>query len=212
MKGSRGPYAKSVARRDAILDAAFHVFATAGYSDGSLEDIATAVGVTKPALRYYFASKAELFVAVLEHWDLMARYVSPQNQLDPVEHLYGFVLLAEHNRTMPGIIDLHTRTAAEAVTDDHPARDYYIRRYEFLIFRITEALTRCRKRGLLQPGVDPAQAARYITAMWDGLQIQWRIQGDEVDVVADFEHYIGTLLTPDAHWDQWIRTRHESAD
>jgi AcrR family transcriptional regulator len=46
--------------RDRILEVALDLFASDGYEKVSLREIAERVGVTKPALYYYFASKEEL--------------------------------------------------------------------------------------------------------------------------------------------------------
>ncbi len=200
MPEKRGPYAKSVARRDAILDAALTVFATSGYWSGSLEDIAMEVGVTKPALRYYFPSKGDLFSAVLERRDADAFGVSPLDQDDPVDALRGLVRLVEHNLSIPGVIALHTKTSAESITEGHPAREQYIRRYAFITGRLTEILQRCAERGLLAAHVEPARAARLIVAMLDGLQIQWLTDGASIDLVDDVRRNIGDLLAPAAGW------------
>jgi AcrR family transcriptional regulator len=197
----RGPYAKSLARRDAILDAALAVFAVKGYRSGSLEDVAHEVGVTKPALRYYFPSKSALFAAVLERRDDLALEISPLDQEDPVEALRGLVRLAAHNLTIPGVIALHTTISAEAIGEDHPAHEYYAERYASTTERFTGILERCAVRGLLAPNVDPARAARSVVAMMDGLQIQWLTDPDSVDLVDDLTRHIGGLLTADAHWD-----------
>lgn len=45
---------------DALMDAAFRVFAENGYRATRLEDIAEAVGVTKGAIYYYFEGKEDL--------------------------------------------------------------------------------------------------------------------------------------------------------
>src|SRR5580693_6601953 len=51
--------------RQAILDAALHVFAEKGYFGSSLRDIATVVGVRESALYNYFRSKEALFEALI---------------------------------------------------------------------------------------------------------------------------------------------------
>src|SRR5271167_1864849 len=51
--------------RQAILDAALHVFAEKGYFGSSLRDIASAVGVRESALYNYFPSKEALFDALI---------------------------------------------------------------------------------------------------------------------------------------------------
>ncbi len=48
-------------RRDEILRAAKAIFASKGYTETSLDDVARATNLSKPTLYYYFPSKAHLF-------------------------------------------------------------------------------------------------------------------------------------------------------
>src|SRR5436190_9573246 len=52
--------------RDRIVAAAERVFARRGYHGASLDEIAQQAGFTKGALYYNFASKEELFLALLD--------------------------------------------------------------------------------------------------------------------------------------------------
>lgn len=52
--------------RDAILDAAGVLFGERGYAATSMREVAAAASCTKPALYYYFESKAALFLAVIK--------------------------------------------------------------------------------------------------------------------------------------------------
>jgi AcrR family transcriptional regulator len=53
-------------RRPQVLDVAFELFLARGYKGTSVQDIAQAAGVTKPVIYACFASKAELFGALLD--------------------------------------------------------------------------------------------------------------------------------------------------
>jgi len=53
-------------RRATILDAAIPVFATVGYEQTRMSDVAAQVGVTEPVIFQNFGTKAELFAAALE--------------------------------------------------------------------------------------------------------------------------------------------------
>lgn len=57
----------SAAKRDAIIDAAARVFVRDGYDPASVDDIAALAGVSKPTVYAHFASKANLFIRVVEH-------------------------------------------------------------------------------------------------------------------------------------------------
>lgn len=54
------------ARRETILRGAAHAFARQGYAATSMEDVAASAGITKLIVYRHFASKEELYDAVLE--------------------------------------------------------------------------------------------------------------------------------------------------
>jgi AcrR family transcriptional regulator len=54
------------ARRALIVEAAGRLFGQRGYDATRLDDVAAAAGVTKPILYRHFASKRELYVALLQ--------------------------------------------------------------------------------------------------------------------------------------------------
>ena len=54
------------ARREQIFSVGARLFAQKGYERTSLQEVADLLGVTKPALYYYFGDKAGIFQAVME--------------------------------------------------------------------------------------------------------------------------------------------------
>jgi AcrR family transcriptional regulator len=54
------------ARREQILNVALEVFATEGFHGASMNDVAEAVGVTKPVLYQHFDSKRDLYQALID--------------------------------------------------------------------------------------------------------------------------------------------------
>ena len=52
-------------KQDRILSAALKVFSKTGYANASMDDIATAAGLTKPTLYSYFQGKEALFQAIM---------------------------------------------------------------------------------------------------------------------------------------------------
>jgi AcrR family transcriptional regulator len=53
-------------RREQILEAANELFAERGYDEVSVEDIATAAGVTRGLVHHYFGGRKEVYIALLE--------------------------------------------------------------------------------------------------------------------------------------------------
>lgn len=56
----------AAARRAQLLEVAREVFAQEGYHGAGMEEIASRAGVTKPVLYQHFASKKELYLALLD--------------------------------------------------------------------------------------------------------------------------------------------------
>lgn len=87
-------------RRPEILDAAFAVFLRHGYFGASMDAIASEAGVSKPVVYSSFATKDDLFVALLEREEQrvlgeIARALPTSTGADPreamVEGLSGFL-------------------------------------------------------------------------------------------------------------------------
>src|SRR5438445_10903642 len=73
------------AQRQAILDAASLLFIEKGFGGTNINDIADAVGMTRTALYYYFASKESMLEAlteeVTEKASALAKSVSGRDEL-----------------------------------------------------------------------------------------------------------------------------------
>lgn len=76
-----------------ILDAALSIFSRYGFRGARTDQIADAAGMSKPNLLYYFRSKEELYVAVLER--TLDRWLEPLAGLsadaDPAETIRAYV-------------------------------------------------------------------------------------------------------------------------
>src|SRR3954451_11473177 len=70
---TRGPYAKTPARRATIVAAAREAFIEHGYDHASLRDIAKRAGLTHQGLLRHFSGKPELLSELLQQRDTTAR-------------------------------------------------------------------------------------------------------------------------------------------
>ncbi|MET4052645.1 AcrR family transcriptional regulator [Frigoribacterium sp. PvP054] len=191
----RGPYAKSAERRVAIVEAAFEVFSSKGYVGGSLRDVADVVGMSQTSLLHYFPSKSALLLAVLERRDAVSdRSAAPPDCGGLVETVLG---QARHNESVPGLIALYAVLAGEAVTADNPGSGYVRERFDRLRVEYGDALRALEARGRLRPGVDPDRAASGLVALWDGIQVQWLLNPDRIDVVQQLQDYLDLVIVPD---------------
>lgn len=209
VRGRRGPYAKSAERRAAIVEAAFEVFAAHGYQGGSLQRVADVVGMSQTSLLHYFPTKSDLLLAVLARRDEVA--------LDGAEVLPSdgsFVARvlrqARWNESRPGLIGLFTVLSGEAVTEGNPGRAYVGARLTSLRAEYAAEFRQLAEQGRLREGVDPDRAAAALIALWDGIQSQWLLTPDEVDVEQHLRDHFDLLILPEGDEDEPGRSRRRS--
>ena len=195
----RGEYAKSAQRRREILDASLEVFATSGFRSGSLRDIAEKVGMSQAGLLHHFPSKTHLLMAVLEERDEQARQRSGDALSGGIEAIRAFIDNARYNATVPGLVELYAVLSAESTAHDHPAHAYFQQRYRWVLNFAREALEKTRAEGDLRADVDPGSAARSLVALQDGLQVQWLLDPESVDIAEELTAYAQRLFTVDIY-------------
>ena len=57
-------------RKNQILNAAFEVFVKKGYAKTTMDDIVESSKLSKGALYHYYKSKKELFLSLIDHWEI----------------------------------------------------------------------------------------------------------------------------------------------
>lgn len=186
----RGSYAKGVVRREEILESALEVIGSKGYQNASLKQIAEVVGVTPAALLHYFGSKEELFTEVLRKRD---EHDGMEHRLTTADARAGLVEVVRHNTEVPGLVELFSRLAVDAVDVKHPAHAYFLERSARLREAIAQGIrTEAVTESAAEPALDPDTAARVLQAVADGLQLQWMID-PSVDMAGIIEQLLDAL-------------------
>lgn len=186
---------ETVVRRREIVRAAREVFATKGFANGTLVDIANQVGMTHAGVLHHFGSKDQLLLEVLTDRD-----ESDVENLDG-RHIPGGIELFRHlvrtafaNARRAGLVQAYVVLSGESVTDGHPARDYFVGRYLKLRGEVADAFAEvCADRGVTPPDT-VATASASILAVMDGLQVQWLLDPDNVDLADASEFAIEALV------------------
>ncbi|GAB0107118.1 TetR/AcrR family transcriptional regulator [Nocardia sp. JMUB6875] len=182
-------------RREQIIDEALKAFADNGYRSTSIAEIADRCGLSQPGLLHYFPNKAALLSAVLDYRDrLDYDRLGFDQQLHGKDALLRLAQLVDHNMHVPGLVRLFTVLTSEAVTADHPAHEWALNRYRNLQTYLSGALQAGIDDGSIRAGIDPAVIARQVFAMMDGLQLQWLVDPDTVDMTTLFRAYIDELI------------------
>lgn len=178
---SRGPYAKGLAKREEILDAALEEFARRGYDRTSMREIARLAGLSQAGLLHYFSSKEELFLSVLRRRDDRATEPDEYSHVHSVSRLLRAV---DRNADEPGLVRLFVSMSAESVDGDGVAHEFFVERYRWLMEEIAGDIRAQQVAGDVSPAIDPEDAASILVAVADGLQLQWLLNPDGVDMGA----------------------------
>jgi AcrR family transcriptional regulator len=187
-----GPsYRKGAERRAEILSKAIELFAEHGV-EASLRAIGDAIGVSHAALRYYFASRDELLVEVYRTHEVSLPSEPARDNASAVELME---LSAELNGTIPGLTELYATLTTDALqAQRHPAtRDFIASRFRRVRSDLAERIRAGQIAGAIDPGIDPDDAAALVAAASDGLQLQWLLDPDAVDIkrsLALLEHLL----------------------
>jgi AcrR family transcriptional regulator len=190
--GTRGPYAKTEARRAEILRTALEAFAMGGFQGSSLREIADAVGLSQAGVLHHFSSKEALLAAVLAERDAVTvSHFEGVTGLQVLDALRGVVA---ENLAQPGLIRLFTTLSAEAINEHHPAHEYFQLRYAGARALLADALRQGQLDGDVDRGVDVDMAAALLLAIMDGLQMQWLLNAD-FDMLAGFDAFLSTFRT-----------------
>ena len=104
----------ALVRKQEVLDAAMHLFATRGYDNTSINDVIAAIGISKGAFYHHFASKEDLVEALAIRYAgaaaVRAQGVLEDTSLDCFERLSRFLSRMRDDK-VETTLDLHTAFA-----------------------------------------------------------------------------------------------------
>ncbi|MFF7367642.1 TetR/AcrR family transcriptional regulator [Streptomyces tricolor] len=180
---------RSEERRAEIVGAALEVIAERGYRGASLAAVAERVGLTQQGLLHHFPTKDALLVAVLRERDRWDAVPDSQWRTDLLASL------VEYNAMRPAIIQTFAALLGESVTEGHPARAYFTERYARVRASMA-AVLRTEYGDRLPNGLTPERTAPLLVAVMDGLQYQWLLDPESVDMPGAFRDFLRLLGEP----------------
>lgn len=165
------------ASREKIIHAATELFAQQGFRGAKMSEIAKAAGLTEPGLLHHFPSKTHLLMGVLEERDRIdSEQMRVTLQKNGNHFLEAGIELVEHNETVPGLVQLFTLLVAESVSPDHPAHEFFTRRYQRERESMTRSIKQAQQAGEVRSDIPAETLVVLIFAMMDGLQVQWLLE------------------------------------
>lgn len=185
-------------RAEALLLAAFELFAERNFAAVTIKDIGAAIGVNTALIYYYFGSKEELFRATIEmavdrafsHFRLLR-----ERRSSPPEVIAGWlenhVTLQDHIRKLVKVSLDYAGAGRRAPSIDRTIRRFYDEERGV----VSEAVRAGIAAGLFRD-TDPERLATFISTHLDGVMTRSAIF-DDIDVaaaVADLRGVVWVLL------------------
>ena len=179
---ARTQSADLVSSREQLLEAASRVFARSGYHGASMSEIAAEAGFSKGALYWNFASKDELFFALLDELDEHLRALITAAASAPADRDISGDLSRDISAVLEhghDVVLLFHEYSALAVRDPKVAARYAARNRRLRAELAASMRTRHQAIGV--PMAIPAeQLATAVIALVDGLSIQQLTEPDAV--------------------------------
>lgn len=171
------------ASREKIIKSATEAFAQKGFRGAKMADIAKAADLTEPGLLHHFSSKTHLLMDVLRERDRIdGERIQSTLQKNGNHFLEAGIELVEHNQTLPGLVQLFNLLVAESVSPDHPAHEFFIERYQRTRGDWVRSIAQAQQAGEVRSDISPEKLAILTFAIMDGLQVQWLMEPEEIDM------------------------------
>jgi len=161
---------------DAVLERAMHVFWAKGYEGAALSDLTRAMRINRPSLYAAFGNKEQLFRKVLDRYAsgplaYFGKALEAPKARDVIEQiLFGAAKMASDPRLPAGCLmvqgalacgdsagSVQKETAARRATSEAALR---------------RRLQRAKREGDLPQSADPADLARYVMTVLQGIAVQ----------------------------------------
>lgn len=166
------------ARQLDIVDAATRVFSNHGYRAGTVQLVAAEAGLSQAGLLHHFPSKDAILLAVIEQRErqdlevLLPAFERGDSVID------AFRQVLARNAGRPEMMRLFAVLSAEALNSDHPAHEFFHRRYDFFFDATRDAVRKNQDDGVIRDDLPADEIARLIIAAGDGLRYQVLIGND----------------------------------
>lgn len=168
------------ATRQRILETAAQLIHRQGYNHTGIQEILQAAGVPKGSFYFYFKSKEDLGLALIEFfgafWRQKAEEILEEPGQPPLVRLERFFAeFHEYFRQQGCAGGCPVGNLAQEMGDLSPAFGHKLcQAIDFMASRVARVLEQAAQAGQLPPGSDPAALAYFIIASWQGALIRMK--------------------------------------
>jgi len=163
-------------KREKILSAAVRVFASRGYHEARISDVAKAAGVADGTIYLYFDSKEELLVKLFE--DRVERLLARLRAELPKEPTAAARVrrivevqlgILEEERELAEVLTVILRQSSKLM------KEHAAPKFNEYLDAVADVVARGQKAGELRSDASPHTVARAIFGALDGLAMTWAL-------------------------------------
>ncbi|MDQ4051340.1 MAG: TetR/AcrR family transcriptional regulator [Actinomycetota bacterium] len=192
-RGRGGPRPHGDRRRVQIIDTAIDLFSAKGFHAVSLREIADKVGISQAGLLHHFPTKAALLMSVLHDREDKNREDEERRRAEGADAIEVFLHILEENEKNPVLVQLYALLSAEGLSTEHPAHEWWSRRYTSIVRSMATQLAEVIDESTLPAGVTLETVARWLIALGDGLRMQWLLDRDSVNRAETVEQFVALV-------------------
>lgn len=157
-----------------IIQAATHVFASKGFYNSKVSDIAREADVADGTIYLYFKNKDDLLISIFET-SIDTFIQSVQKTLEairnPVEKLHQFIHLhlelVQNNQDVAQVLQIELRQSTKFM------KEYAATRFREYLDEISAIIEQGQKEGVFRSAINPMIVKRAIFGAIDEMALEW---------------------------------------
>lgn len=180
---------KALLREDSIrrlAEAAVRLIVAKGYHASTLQEIADGAGLTKGAIFFYFDSKENLLLHLLdlaekEMVDTLIDHLDTHNGSAAEKIASFFRFTSQQGISRPYELLCLIKMSIEGRNSTELADERIHQIYERIRSKLVDIIHEGKAAGEIDPGLPAPEFASVLIAMHDGMMLEWHRRGGEID-------------------------------
>ncbi|MFO1519308.1 MAG: TetR/AcrR family transcriptional regulator [bacterium] len=172
-----------------IIQAATHVFASKGFYNSKVSDIAREADVADGTIYLYFKNKDDILISIFEY--SMDTFIGSVEKTlegieDPIEKLHRFIRLhlelVQNNQDVAQVLQIELRQSSKFM------KEYAATKFRDYLDLISKILEEGQKSGVFTAKINPSIVKRAIFGAVDEMALEWVLMKKKkytMDQVAD---------------------------
>ncbi len=175
------------------------LFAKGGSRGTCIAAIAERIGVSPAAVIHHFKTKDALLAEVVAEIDNRRPMLYDEGLIpagpDRLSLIARWGHMLEEDEALANLSRLATVMVAESLDPDHPSHEYFVERQRGFREQVTESIRAGIAEGWVRADADPEILSVLVQACTQGIQLQWFLDPQAVDIGAAFEAMSALFLS-----------------